>query len=44
MPEENPNKKYIELETDERVNRTLDTILTQLDKICVNMRVRASIF
>lgn len=39
MPKENPNKKYIELETDERVNRTLDTILTQLDKICVNMKV-----
>lgn len=39
MPLENPNKKYIELETDERINRTLDTILSQLDKICLNMRV-----
>lgn len=39
MPASNPNKKYIELETDERINRTLDTILGQLDKICVNMRV-----
>ena len=40
MPKENPNKKFIELETDERINKTLDTILSQLDKICVNMRVR----
>jgi len=44
MPEENPNKKYVELETDERIGKTLDTILGQLDKICVNMRVRNNIF
>ena len=42
MPKENPNKKYVELETDERINRTLDTILKQLDKIGVNMRVSLS--
>lgn len=28
MPLENPNKKFVELETDERIGKTLDTILT----------------
>lgn len=39
MPLENPNKKFVELETDDRINKTLDTILTQLDKICSNIKV-----
>lgn len=46
MPE-NPvkeeNKKIVELEIDERINSTLDTILGQLDKIRVNMQVREKI-
>ena len=42
MPLENTNKQFVELETDERINKTLDTILSQLDKICCNIKVLLS--